>query len=206
MDLPDSFPPIDLPDLGDLRPLAAWFGILRVLSGSGSDDRVAYGLQANSIRLCQAAISEYQLGQAAIRSFHATLGGLTPLHWLVVSIRHFESMLWHLERFIKHAKALRSACTAEIDLKHLIPRQLAFFQDKAESRISKLRHSIAHLEQDIQNSKFPEGESMMLRPTRRGLELGAECIEWAELEAWLREAYEVSSKLVEFSPNAEKGP
>lgn len=203
MDLPDTFPPNELPDLRELRPLAAWFGILRALSGSGSDDRLAYGLQANSIRLCQAAISEYQLGLAAIHKFHATLGGLTPLHWLIVSISHFESMLWHLERFVKHSKALRSARTAEMDLKKLIPRSLAFFQDKAESRITQLRHCIAHLEGDIQGYKFPEGKGMMLRPTSRGLELGAECIEWAELEVWLREAYEVSSKLAEFSPNAE---
>ncbi len=206
MELPESFPPKGLPDLKELRPLAGWFGVLRALSGAGSNDFVAASLQSNAIRLCQAAISEYQLGILAIEAFHQTLENLTPLHWAIASIGHFESSLWHLERFIKHAKALRSLHSAEMDLRRTIPKSLAIFKQDAERRITRLRHQIAHLESVIQNRELPQGSSIMLRPTRTGLVLGSECITWSELEQWLREAYDVSEKITEFVPKPDDVP
>lgn len=206
MEQPDSFPPKGLPTLKELRPLAGWFGVLRALTGAGSNDFVAVSLQSNTIRLCQAAISEYQLGIQAIEAFHKTLRDLTPLHWATVSVGHFESSLWHLERFIKHAKALRSLHTAEMDLRKIIPKSLAIFKQDAERRITRLRHRIAHLESVIQKREFPQGSSIMLRPTKTGLLLGSECIAWAELEQWLRDAYDVSEKLTEFVPKSDDVP
>lgn len=206
MELPDSIPPCNLPNLKELRPLAAWFGMLRVFTGAGSNDHVALSLQSNTIRLCQAAISEYQLGVLAIEAFQRTLQSLTPLHWAIVAISHFESSLWHLERFIKHAKALRSLKSAEMDLRTIVPKNLALFQQNAERRITRLRHQIAHLESAVQNLELTPGSSIMLRPTKSGLLLGAECITWVELEHWLREAYGVSEKLTEYVPASNNVP
>lgn len=206
MELPDSFPPADLSDLSELRPLAGWFGVLRALTGAGSEDHVAYALQANSIRLCQAAVLEHQLAVSAVQNFHEKRQELTALHWMIVSTNHFESCLWHLERFIKHCRALRGSASAEFDLKRIIPKTLKIFEQNAESRITRLRHRLAHLEKAAQNNELPQGDSIMLRPTRSGLILGDIQILWTELEAWLREAHFIVEKLVEFMPNKNEAP
>lgn len=182
--------------------MAGWFGVLRALAGVGSDDHVAYVLQTNCIRLSQAAIQEYQLGAQSVEHFHEALWGLTGIHLVIVAANHFESCLWNLERFIKHAKALRSLESAEMDLKKLIPRSLLIVQQHAESRITRLRHKIAHLESAAQNFELPEGENIVLRPVKNGLVLGNEVITWAELEKWLRETHRVAEQLAEFRSNA----
>jgi hypothetical protein len=206
MEFSDSLPPADLPGLSELRPLAGWFGVLRALTGAGSDDRVAYTLQANSIRLSQAAISEYQLGVLAVKNFHEKRQELSALHWAVVSVNHFESCLWHLERFLKHCRALRGSVSAEPDLKRIIPRTLQIFEQDAESRITRLRHRLAHLEKAAQNSELPQGSSIMLRPVRSGLILADIQISWLELAAWLREAHSIVERLIEFMPNENEVP
>lgn len=206
MELPDSFPPADLSNLGELRPLAGWFGVLRALAGAGSGDHVAYVLQANSVRLCQATISEYQLAVLAVQHFHEKRQELTALHWAIVSANHFESCLWHLERFIKHCRALRGSVSAEPDLKRIIPRKLQIFEQDAESRITRLRHRLAHLEKAAQDNELPQGSSIMLRPVRSGLILGDLQISWIELEAWLREAHCIVEKLIEFMPTGNDVP
>lgn len=200
MELPDSFPPLDLKDLKELRPLAGWFGVLRALAGAGSKDYVGYALQANSVRLSQAAVTEYQLGVDAIGLFHRKRQELTALHWAIVATNHIENCLWHLERFLKHIKALRALRTAEQDLKMIIPRTLAIFQQDAEARITRLRHRLAHLEKAAQSGELPDGTSIMLRPVQAGLILGDIQIQWTELEAWLREVHGIAEKLVDFMP------
>lgn len=201
MDSTNNTPPFDLPTLEELKPLAGWLGVVRALAGGGSGDYTAYALQANAVRLCQAAISEYQQGVAAVRAFHQNRQDLTALHWIIVSVNNFESCLWNLERFIKHARTLRSLVSAESELKRLIPRNLSFFQQDAESRITRLRHRISHLESAVLKGEIADGGDIMVRPVERGLTLGNMEICWEELEEWLRDVHTIAERLAEFVPD-----
>src|SRR3546814_6217714 len=66
----DLLPPKQIPDLSDVRAHGEWFAIQRGLHRGGSQDHSAYVLQANAIRLADAAVRDYLLGGHSIAQHH----------------------------------------------------------------------------------------------------------------------------------------
>ena len=105
-----------------------------------------------------------------------------------------------LERFIKHAKALRSAQFVPAELRDLIPRQSSFLQSQVERKITRMRHSLAHLEGDALKGRLPSGSSVILLALKTGLSVGEHSISWSELLDWLREINASALALAEYMP------
>jgi hypothetical protein len=193
-------PPVDIPDLSDLQAQAEWTAVTRALCGGGSSDLVAHTLQVNCIRLLDASIRDYSLGRNAILSFHTRTPEQFGIGYIIQATTHFESCIWHLERFIKHIRALRSLKSAESELKALIPRNLSFLHQAAESQITQLRHTLAHLEGTALDGKVPQGTSIALMPLNGGLSISNHVINWNDLVQWLRDAHSCVERLAQFKP------
>ncbi|MBL0918521.1 MAG: hypothetical protein IBJ14_07455 [Hydrogenophaga sp.] len=199
-------PPTDLPDLSKLRPWSEWAAIVRAIVGGGSRDRTAYVLLTNSVRLLDAAIGDYQLGRSEVLNFHARDPQEFAIGYITRATTHFESCVWHLERFIKHARALRSLKGAEPELKALISKNLNFFAQDAEHSITRLRHTLSHLEKAALSGELSAGTSIALLPLEEGLQISTHVIGWQQLVDWLTEAHACVGLLANFRPtvNANK--
>ena len=193
-------PPSAIPDLSALQAQGEWSLLMRGIGGGGSQDHTSQTLLTNCIRLLDAAVHDYQLGADAISEFH----GRDPSHFALGHIlratTHFESCIWHFERFIKHAKALRSLISAEADLKLIIPSNLSFLKQDAEGQITRLRHTLAHLEGAAQRGELPVGKLIALMPIDDGLRIGNHTISWDDLARWLTDAHACAKRLAGFKP------
>ena len=188
-------PPEDIPDLSELSALSEWGAIVRGLGGGGSCDHTAHVLSVNTVRLLDAAIGDYQLGRQAILSFHSRDTNQFALGHIMRATTHFESCIWHLERFIKHVRALRSLKTAELELKALIPKKLKCLEQASEHAITDLRHTLAHLEGAALRGELPQGVAIALMPMEIGLHIGHRTIRWESLAEWLQEAHKCVEQL-----------
>ena len=193
-------PPKDIPDLSKLNAWSEWAAIVRGLGGGGSRDHTAHVLLVNTVRLLDAAIGDYQLGRQAILAFHARDPSQFALGYIMSATTHFESCIWHLERFIKHAKALRSLKTAEPELKALVPKHLKCLKQESEHAITSLRHTLAHLEGAALRDELPQGALIALMPIESGLHIKDHTIGWLPLTEWLSEAHECVEHLANFRP------
>lgn len=117
---------------------------------------------------------------------------------------HFENCIWPLERFIKHAQALRSAQFAPNELKALIPRTLSFLQSSVKGRVKQMRNSLAHLENDALRGHLRQGSNIASLALITGPEVGSHRIAWDELVAWLQDAHSYASTLADYIPSDAK--
>lgn len=193
-------PPTTVPDLSALQAHGEWSLLMRGLGGGGSRDHIAQTLLTNCIRLLDAAVNDYCLGAYALNQFHARDPRHFALGHILRATTHFESCIWHFERFIKHAKALRSLKSAEADLKLIIPSGLSFLRQDAEAQITKLRHTLAHLEGAAQRGELPSGKLIALMPIVDGLSIGDQTISWSDLARWLTDAHDCVNRLASFKP------
>ncbi|SFK45055.1 hypothetical protein [Rhodanobacter glycinis] len=191
-------PPSDIPDLSSLRAQTEWAALLRFFVGGGSSDAVTHALFVNAVRLHDAAIQEYGLGRQAILGFHSCAPDQFGISYIAQATTHFESCIWHFERFIKHARALRSLKSAEIELKAIIPRDLSFLNQSVEHQITQLRHTLAHLEGAALRGQLPQGTSVSLMPLEHGLSISNHVILWSDLAQWLCDAHACIKKLAGF--------
>jgi hypothetical protein len=203
---PDNLlPPTDLPDLSKLHAWSEWAVIVRAIGGGGSRDHTAHVLLANAVRLLDAAIGDYQLGRAEVMKFHSRDLSEFAIGYIMRATTHFESCIWHFERFIKHARALRSLKNAERELRALIPRSLSFFAKDSEHAITQLRHTLAHLEGAALREELPQGTKIALLPLEDGLTISSHKILWRQLAEWLSEAHKCVEALANFrSPGSGK--
>ena len=185
----DMFPASLIPDLSGLKPLAERLIVGRALLGTGSWDAVAYTLQFNTVRILDAAIADYERGRMHVLGFQNRDPSEFALAHFAAGISAFESCLWNLERFLKHAKVLRSHKDAEPELKALIPGSLELFKGEVEGFLTKTRHALAHLEGETRGGARPQGETIALAPTASGLVLGKITLPWTQLAGWLNEAH-----------------
>lgn len=191
-------PPDDLPDLSKLHAWSEWFAIVRSIGGGGSRDHTAQVLLTNAIRLLDAAIGDYQLGRAEVMKFRSRDPSEFAMSYVMRATTHFESCIWHFERFIKHARALRSLKSAEMELRELIPKRLSFFAHDSEHTITQLRHTLAHLEGAALRGELPEGTIIALLPLEDGLIISSHKISWQQLAEWMYEAHVCVETLANF--------
>ena len=193
----DVLPPTDLPDLGTLPLLTPFMAIRRYFLGAGLMQHEAYVLQFNAVRLADCALAEYSAARDVIAKFHSDHSS-PGVHYYHRASGHLENCIWAIERFVKHAKALRSAQFVPPDLATLIPRKASFLQSKVESRITRMRHTLAHLEGAALKGELPEGSSIALLPLKSGLTVATHVIQWSELTQWLKDINASASLLADY--------
>ncbi|MBX9904960.1 MAG: hypothetical protein K2Y31_11430 [Burkholderiales bacterium] len=148
-------------------------------------------------------MAEYELARTSIVAFHGKTQGI-GIHFITRASGHFESCIWSLERFIKHAKALRSATFIPADLRDLVPRQSSFLQSPVEKQITRMRHTLAHLEGEALKGLLPQGSNIILLAIDRGLSVGGHIVEWKELIAWLQDVHATGAALADYLPQRSK--
>jgi hypothetical protein len=198
-------PPLSIPDLSKLNAYSEWAAVVRALAGGGSRDQTSHTLMTNAVRLLDASVRDYELGRAAITAFHARDPSQMAIGHILRATTHFESCIWHFERFIKHVKALRSLRTAEPELKALIPRDLSFLKHASEHAITELRHTLAHLEGAALRGELPQGAKIALLPVENGLQIADHSIQWHLLAEWLTDAHACVASLANFRPPKPPG-
>jgi hypothetical protein len=181
-----------------LHAWSEWAAIVRAIGGGGSRDHTAHVLLTNAVRLLDASIGDYQLGRSEVLKFYARDPSHFAISYIMRATTHFESCIWHFERFIKHARALRGLKTAEPELKAMIPRNLNFFSQDAERAITQLRHTLAHLEGAALNGELPQGATIALLPLADGLRISSHVILWQQLADWLVHAHRCVESLANF--------
>ena len=176
-------------------------GVLRAISGGGSSDHIGYVLSTNSVRLADAAVRDYMLGRAAVNQMHANRPHTFGISEMLQAATHFESCLWHIERFIKHAKAIRACPSAEPGLKALVPRSATFLKGSTERVVTRIRHMLSHLESEALNGNIPQGTSILLIPQANGLVVSNLVISWDELIPLLEEIHGCAAAISSFKPS-----
>ena len=197
-------PPADLPDLSRLHPWSESATILRAMGGGGSRDHTAQVLLTNGVRLLDAAIGDYQLGRSEVLKFHAREPSEFAIGHIMRATTHFESCIWHFDRFIKHARALRSLKNAEPELKALIPKDLSFLAGSAHA-ITDVRNMISHLVEEAREGKLLQGTKIVLAPLKDGLSISSHEISWHQLVDWLTQAHKCAEALANFRSPTRAG-
>lgn len=192
-------PPASLPDLSGLSPHGSRMAMRRLFQQGGAREHTAYVLQLNAVRLADSALAEYELARAQIAAFHGERKG-AGIRYILRASGHFESCIWAIERFIKHAKAIRSRTFAASDLGPLIPKSSCFLQSTAERSITRVRHCLAHLEKNALAGQLPQGSNLALLALDEGLSIGSHTIAWPELIAWLTDVHSCASSLADYVP------
>jgi hypothetical protein len=168
-------PPENLPAL-DATPHAPRMALRRIFQQGGAQEHRAYVLQLNAVRLADSTVAEYELARSAIAAFHGE-NQEVGIRFINRASGHFESCIWSFERFMKHAKALRSATFVPDDLRDLVPRKSSFLQPAVEKQVTRMRHTLAHLEKDALKGLLPQGSNIILLALESGLSVGIHVIE-----------------------------
>ena len=185
----------NIPALSHLSSQSISFVMERFLTDSGPQDRKAYALVMNFVRLVDLAVSEYESGRLAILQLANKRNGNLRLGPAIRSTAHFEVCIDALKRAINFLKAIRGNATVPQALKDLLPRTSSLISGKAEGKVTDMRDAIQHLEERIQKGEIIEGESLALQPTCDDLQLGSRNLRYIELAEWLTEAHTLSSTL-----------
>ena len=195
----DVLPPTDLADLSTLRLNAPSMALQRYFLGSGPMRHDAYVLQFNAVRLADVALAEYVSAREVVSKFHADHNS-PGVHYYHRASAHFENCIWAIERFIKHAKAIRSATFVPQELASLIPKRSSFLQSGVEKSVTRARHTLAHLEAAALKGELPEGSNIALLPLKSGLSVGEHVIQWSSLAQWLTDINTCGSALAGYRP------
>lgn len=192
----DRVSPENLPDLTRLSPSSEAMAIRRYFLGAGDLKHEAHVLQLNAVRLSDNALAEYTLARDAVLKYHDSTGpGIT--HILRAS-GHLENCVWAIERFIKHAKALRANVFVPEELARSIPKNLSVLSSNTERAVTRMRHTLAHLEGQLLKGELPEGSDVILLPKKQGLGVGKHLIPWVDLVQWIIDINACAALLSEY--------
>ena len=155
-------------------------------------------LLINAIRLADAVAQDYELGRHCINLLlagdHTYL--MPVVHWYKSAI-HFEDCIWHLERLIKHLRAIRSSSKLNPSVKELVDKKSLILSNKVEKRITNIRHALAHSEKQSIRCNFKG--TVILIPSKRGLYIGNNGVTWNELIKWIESANNSAGALAHFN-------
>lgn len=139
-----------------------WLKVLFI--GSLSFNFQINALASTYVRLVEAALVEYRIGQSKLKEFWGTHTSLN-LTAMYRSISHFESCLSDMHRAIccftrlRHHKDLpQGLCLALNEEK---PR---FIAHQISDQLRKIRNEIHHLEELVMDGRLQEGKPFALKP------------------------------------------
>jgi len=147
--------------------------------------------------LVDLAVAEYQSGRQLVFRFWSTRDRLA-LGAMIRSVGYFEACISTLKHTINYLKKIRGYPSFQKDLKNLLPRTLTVLSGETERKISGLRNSIQHLENQIQRGKVTEGQAVYLKPDQDRLELGGHYILYSDLATWLTDLHQCSLRLFDY--------
>lgn len=188
---------LQVPSLNELPNISIYYALDRVFMDAGPRKHDEYALIVNFIRLVDLSIIEYQSGRELLFKFWNTHDSIA-ISAINLAAGHFEACISNVKRSINYLKSIRSYPPLSMQVKNFLPRSLHILKSETERKISSLRHTIQHLEKQIQSGCITEGQAIYLKPGQNSLDLCGLSITYVELAFWLTELHECSLKLFEF--------
>ena len=159
----------------------------RFFTGIGPSDYEAYALFMNYIRLTDITLREYEDGRKVLSDFLDSKNNSLSAHLVIAASGHFEICIITLERVIKYFKKIRGYPNIPQSLKDSLPRNSKVLTGKVEGHVTKMRHAIEHLENQIQKGEITSGQALCVMPVEDGIELGKHKILFSDLAEWIEE-------------------
>jgi len=188
----------NIPNLSNLHQYSHIFMYNRFFTGIGPSNYEAYALFMNYIRLADILLSEYENGRKILTDFLASKNNAFSTHLVIASSGHFEICINTLERVIKYFKKIRGDPKIPQSLKDSLPRNSKVLAGKVEGLVTKMRHAIEHLENQIQKGTITSGQALCIMPVEDGIELGKYKILFNDLAEWIEEMNNYSKVLVQY--------
>ncbi len=186
--------------LPKLRKLSGGFFMRRIFQKAGPQDRVAYGLSMNFIRLVDQAIRSYEAGRAAMEDFantheHLAWGSLETacgqFELCVQSIYRAEAMATGV---IKYKDSPPSLIKCYSSSKNVLSNRLS-------KDISKMRNTIHHLDKELRGGNIDDGQAVSLVPGCHALELGKVSVKYDILVEAITTLYPISEAVSRYREN-----
>ncbi|MFZ2148278.1 MAG: hypothetical protein WAV28_13760 [Sedimentisphaerales bacterium] len=121
-------------------------------------------LATTYIRLVEAALAEYRLGQSKLKEFWDTHDSLN-LAAMYRAVSHFESCLSDMHRAINCFTRLRRHRDLPEGLRLALNEQKPrFIADQISDQLRLIRNDIHHLEELVMDGRLQEGQAIALKP------------------------------------------
>ncbi len=121
-------------------------------------------LATTYVRLVEAALVEYRLGESKLKEFWNTHDSFN-IGAMNRSISHFESCLSNMHRAIICFTRFRRHIDLPENLRNLLKEQKPhFISSKISDQIRNIRNDIHHLEQLVMKGEVQQGQSISLAP------------------------------------------
>lgn len=213
---------IQVPDIADYPQGFPSYWLKRTFLNSISTSYHINALATTYVRLVEAALTEYRLGQVKLKEFwntHTSLN-LSAMHR---SISHFESCLFNMNRAINCFTRLRRHKDLPAALQQTLDEERPkFIADAVASQIRDMRNAVHHLEERVMDGRIAEGENFTLRSdgpeaphatevgqtnkTVDRLVIGKQEIMFSDLATWLVEMAQFADRLAGYEAPREITP
>jgi hypothetical protein len=155
---------IEIPDITDFPNGFPGYWLNNIFKGSISLSYSTNALVTTYIRLVEAALTEYRLGQVRLREFWNTHDSLN-LGAIHKSIAHFEACLTDMHRAIRCFNRLRKNRNVPQEFRIFLSLdKLTFVADNVTDRLKNMRDAIHHIEEKVFDGTILDGSSFTLRP------------------------------------------
>jgi hypothetical protein len=213
---------IEVPDIDGHPKGFPHYWLKRVFINSISTDYQVNALATTYVRLVEAALTEYRLGQVMLKEFWSTHTSLN-LGAMHRSISHFENCLFDMNRAINCFIRLRRHKDLPVSLRQALNEERPrFIAAAASDQIRDMRNAIHHLEERVMDGSIEPQETFTLKPdgpetphaTEPGqtdktidrLIIGKQEIMFSDLAAWLSEMGRFADKLATYEAPREIAP
>ena len=208
---------IRVPPIGKHGQGFLGYWVKAVFIGRISEDAATNALVDTYIRLVEAAILAYQLGEKALREFWNNHGGLS-LSALNRSVSHFEACTTDMHRAIRCLKRLRGSAAIPQPVKALaFQGRPKFLSDAVAGRIMGIRDTLYHFEEKVFNGDLPQGSKTVLSadgpeipddndPSQTikvidRITIGSLAVQFSELAVWLEEMGDYAQQITDSMPS-----
>jgi hypothetical protein len=205
---------IQVPDIDEYPQGFPSYWLKRTFINSISTSYQINALATTYVRLVEAALTEYRLGQAKLNEFWSTHTSLN-LGAMHRSISHFENCLFDMNRAINCFTRLRRHKDLPATLRQTLNEERPTFVAAAVAdQIREMRNAVHHLEERVMDGSIGEQETFTLRSdgpevphateahqtdkTIDRLTIGKQEIMFADLAAWLVEMGRFADRLATY--------
>lgn len=186
-----EWPPLNcqMLDLNNLKgsPSLALF-LNRYFRGGGPKDEKSYALVMNFVRIVDKILIDYHV-------IYEQMQGVSKVRdnssmWKMISATSYcESLISNIVRAIRLGRRIRRHQSSPPIAK------MEVLSDGVWDRINTLRRAIEHIDEDIADNTWREGNPVCLLLKNDAIELQGAIIYYTELSEWVKQLYNLATSL-----------
>ena len=204
----------DVPDISEYQNGFPGYWLQILFISSVSENFQINALTTTYVRLVEAALVEYRLGQARLKEYwntHTSIN-LSSMHR---AASHFESCISDMHRAILCFRPLRRHKDLPDSLRQVLNAEKPrFIADHVSDQLREFRNAIHHLDQRVMKGLLQQGQPIALKPdgpevphptepnqtnkTIDRLVIAELELKFADLAAWLTEMGRFAEKFADY--------